>query len=201
MKTTGQFLSPERQKVIQPVETANRPLVGYAESHPSEFQTGIHSHPRAQLLHAVTGVMRIETAKSSFVVPPTTALLLPADTPHEITMDGEVEMRTLFLRKSAAIRIGDRSMVFSVTPLLRELIVAACAEPLDWDLDGRGHYIAELALDEIERSSALPLELTLPSDPRLLRVAIEILKNPRDDRRLEFWSDFANTSSRTLTRP
>ena len=144
--------------------------------------------------------MRIRTPGSSFIVPPSTALLVPANMKHDILMDGAVEMRTLFLRKSAGIRVGERPIVITVSSLLRELIVAACAEPLDWDLDGRGHYIAELAVDEIERSKALPMEIVLPSDKRLRQITTEILADPLNNRGLEYWADHASISSRTLSR-
>jgi hypothetical protein len=74
-------------------------------------------------------------------------------------MDGAVALRELFLREDAAppTHIGESSMVIAVSALLRELILAACAEPLNWDLNGRGYHLAELVPDEIARSTALPL--------------------------------------------
>ena len=175
-------------------------MVGFAEDYPAGLKTGMHTHPRAQLLYAVSGVMRITTEAASYVVPPSAALHLPADTPHDVEMEGPVQMRELFLRKSAAARVGERAAVFAVTPLLRELILAACAEPLDWDLDGRGHHIAELALDEIQRSEILPLELASPVDPRLRRVTDALNLAPTDDRSLEDWAEVAGATSRTLAR-
>ena len=126
--------------------------------------------------------------------------LLPADTPHDIEMDGPVQMRALFLRKSAAAKIGERTAVYAVTPFLRELILAACVEPLDWDLDGRGHHIAALALDEIEASTVLPMALVKPADPRLRRVTDALARTPTDDRSLEDWAEIVGATSRTLMR-
>ena len=91
-------------------------------------------------------------------------------------------------------------MVLAITPLLRELILAACDEPLDWDLDGRGHYIAELALDEIIRSKAMPIGLPIPSDPRVRRVTDVLVVDPNNERRLEDWADLAGMSHRNLAR-
>jgi AraC-like DNA-binding protein len=202
MKTIGQFLSATRQAEILPFETAPRPIVGYAKNYPAGLSTGMHSHPRAQLLYAVSGVMRVDTAASSCIVPPSTALLLPAYAEHAVQMDGPVALRELFLREDAATatRIGERSMVIAVSALLRELILAACAEPLNWDLNGRGYHLAELVLDEIAHSTALPLDLPMPSDPRLRRVVAAIRARPNDRRGLEEWADVANASSRTLAR-
>lgn len=200
MQITCQFLSPTRQAEILPFETAPRPIVGFACDYPSGLSSGFHAHPRAQLLYATSGVMRVETPGSSYVVPPTTALFLPADAQHAIRMDGPVAMRALFLREDAATRVSRQSKVIAVSGLLREVIVAACAEPVEWEPHGRGHHLTELALDEIARSTPLPLGLPLPRDPRLRRVVSALLDRPDDGRGLEEWGDVANASSRTLAR-
>lgn len=183
-----------------PFETAERPIVGFAHDYPSGLATGFHSHPRAQLVYAISGVMRVETRGSNYVVPPTTALLLPADVEHAVRMDGPVAMRELFLREDATERLGSRSRVIVVTPLLRELIVAVCAEPLDWNPNGRGHHLAELVISEIEKSTTMPLDLPLPRDARLRRVVTVLRDRPNDNRGLEEWTEVGNASSRTLAR-
>ena len=44
----------------------------------------LHMHRRAQLLHAVQGVMRVETADAVWIVPPARALWLPRCWPSEV---------------------------------------------------------------------------------------------------------------------
>lgn len=205
MTASRQRLSPAGQIEIGPFETAPRPLVGFAHDYPAGLSSDVHSHPRAQLLYAVSGVMRIETPGAAFVVPPSTALFLPADISHSIRMDGPVAMRALFMREDAAIRAGtgptgEGPSVIAVSPLLREVILAACAEPLHWELGGRGHHLTELALDEIGRATLLPLRLLMPSDARLRRVAAALRARPGDMRGLEELAAVAGASSRTLAR-
>src|SRR6218665_139151 len=182
METSGQFMSPIRQAEILPFETAERPIVGYSRDYPSGLSTGFHAHPRAQLVYAISGVMRVETRTSNYIVAPTTALLLPADLEHAVRMDGPVAMRELFLREEATDRLGTRSRVIVVSPLLRELIVAVCAEPVDWKPDGRGYHLAELVISEIELSTTMPLGLPLPKDSRLRRVVSALRNRPHDNR-------------------
>ncbi len=193
-------MSPIRQSQMASVETADRPVVGYAEDYPAGMNADTHSHPRAHLIYAVSGVMHIETKTASYIILPSTALLMPANTGHAIYMDGPVEMRALFLRSSAAKRIFDDCKVISVTPLLRELILAACGEPLDWDVNGRGHHVTALALGEIERSMVLPLDLPLPTDTRLRRVIDALRDQPHNTNSLMQWAQFGNVSDRTLAR-
>ncbi|GJD52807.1 HTH-type transcriptional activator RhaR [Methylobacterium crusticola] len=200
MTTSGQILSPSRQAAIRPYETAPRPLVGFAKDYAAGDATGLHAHPRAQLLYAVSGVMRIDTPRAAYMVPPSTALFLPAGAPHAVRMDGPVAMRALFLREDAATRVATRTAVITVSALLREVILAACAEPLHWDLGGRGHHLAELALDEIARAASLPLGLPMPRDPRLCRAVAALRARPDDPRGLDALAALSGASSRTLAR-
>ncbi|NOR61660.1 MAG: helix-turn-helix domain-containing protein [Rhodobacteraceae bacterium] len=200
MKTAEHFLSPNRQSQMASVETAARPVVGYGEDYPAGMNAETHSHPRAHLIYAVSGVMHIETQIASYTILPSTALLMPANTEHAIYMDGPVAMRALFLRSSAARRFFGDCKVISVTPLLRELILAACSEPLNWDIQGRGHHVTALALDEIEKSNILPLDLPLPTDARLRRVIDALRKQPQNTSSLVEWVQISNVSDRTLAR-
>ena len=52
---------PDRAR-LRPFEQAPRPLVGYAFDYAAGHDTGWHQHPRAQLLYAIAGVMRVVTA-------------------------------------------------------------------------------------------------------------------------------------------
>ncbi len=56
------------------------------------------------------------------------------------------------------------------------------------------------ALDEVARPTALPLGLSTPRDPQLLRAFAVLRANPADLRRLEELADLAGASSRTLAR-
>lgn len=181
-------------------ERAPRPVVGYAMDYPDGFRTGRHSHPRAQLIYAIAGVMRIETDAAGYTIPPGSGLFMPAGVPHEVRMDGAVAMRALFLRADAARAGPGRTTVIAVSALLRELILAACAEPVVWDRKGRGRYLAALVLDEIGRADARALALPAPRDARLRRVTEALRADPADPRDLPDFAAAAGASSRTLAR-
>lgn len=196
---SGHILSPTGQNAVRLVETAPRPLVGFAADYPAGLLTRQHSHPRAQLLYAVTGVMRIDTPTTAYTVPPSLALVLPAHTLHTVRMDGPVAMRALFLREDAAAR-ASRTGVIAVSSLLREVVLAACVEPVEWTIGGRGHHLSELALDEIARATPLPLGLPMPRDPRLCRVVTILAERPDDPTGLDGLASLAGASPRTLAR-
>ncbi len=185
---------------LRPFEQAPRPLVGYAIDYEAGDDTGWHQHPRAQLLHATEGVMRIETETAQFVVPPGIGLWMPARTRHVTRMPAGLRMRALFLRADAAQAGPAEVTVIAISPLLRELILAACNEPVAWDEDGPAQHIAALALHEIRNAAAQKLDLPACRDTRLRRVAAALIANPADPRGLAAHAAAAGASERTLAR-
>jgi AraC-like DNA-binding protein len=144
--------------------------------------------------------MRVTTDAGLFVVPPGTGLWVPARLPHAVAMPGGLRMRALFLRADAA-RAGPQAVtVVAVSPLLRELILAACAEPVIWDAEGPARHIAALALHEIGRAATRPIAVPNCRDARLRRVTETLLADPADPRGLEDHAAAAGASARTLAR-
>lgn len=182
-----------------PHEQVDRPLAAFARDYPAGDATGWHSHGRAQLLYATAGVMRVETEAARFAVPPGRALWVPAHLPHALTAEGRLALRALFLREDAA-DLGPRAIVLAVPPLLRELILAACAEPLEWDRHGRGGHLAALIAEDIARAPRLPFALPNPRDPRLRRLAATLEADPACPRTLDEHARDAGASARTLAR-
>src|ERR1700733_8442406 len=127
MAMSGQSLSRSGQTRLAPFERAPRPMAGYTADLKSGHETGLHRHPRAQLLFATAGVMRVTTEMALFTVPPGTGLWVPADTMHAVRMVGDVRMRALFLRADAAASGPSATTVIAVSPLLRELILTGAA--------------------------------------------------------------------------
>jgi AraC-like DNA-binding protein len=200
MAMSGQTLSRTGQSRLQPFEQAPWPLVGYAGDYAAGHETGLHRHPRAQLLFATTGVMRITTEAALFTVPPGTGLWVPADTLHSVRMDGVVRMRALFLRADAAASGPAVATVIAVSPLLRELILTVCGEPVVWDARGPIRLVAALVLHEIGRAGTRTLSLPACRDPRLARVAAALVADPADGRDLDGYAAIAGASVRTLAR-
>jgi AraC-like DNA-binding protein len=185
---------------LRPFEEAPRPLVGYAYDYPATHDTGWHQHPRAQLLHATTGVIRVATGSAWFIVPPGTGLWVPAHTVHATRMPAGLQMRALFLREDVADAGPGNVTVVSISPLLRELILAACDQPVMWDETGPVSHVVALALHEISCAATRPIAIPACRDPRLLRVTEALIADPADPRGLEAFADSAGASARTLAR-
>ena len=177
-----------------------RPVAAMAKGFPAGHRIPPHSHPRGQLLHAVSGTMRVLTPAGAFVVPPLRAVWVPPGLEHEVRMAGPVEMRTLYIAADADPALPQDCRVLDVSLLLRELILAAIAEPVEYDTEGRAGLVMRLILTELRRLPAEPLGLPMPRDSRLLRLCHGLLDDPGSLLNLEQWASQSGASARTLTR-
>lgn len=182
------------------MDDSPRPVAVMARTLPPGHGIPLHMHRRGQLLHAVSGVMRVETAEFAWILPPARALWLPPQKPHSVTMRSHVEMRTVYIDPSACEALPQQPVLVEISGLLRELILALLEEPVDYAERGRGGIIARLILTELARLRERRLEVPMPRDARALRVARALLDNSSIDFGLDRWASEAGASRRTLAR-
>ena len=103
----------------------HRSLVPFAHDYAHGDSEPWHQHDCAQLLHILSGVVRVETAQGYWVVPPGRGVWLPAGTPHTLRITGAAAARTLFIDPLARADLPSTCQIVQITPLLRELIVAS----------------------------------------------------------------------------
>lgn len=184
----------------QALQHIARPVVAYAASYQTGDYVDMHHHPRAQLLYAVSGVMRIHTVHNVWTVPPRQALWIPAGVSHSHLSLSPVELRTLYLSTDVAAALGESCYVLSVSALLKALILALLQEPVEYPQPGRADHLVALILSEIVSASRLALELPWPCDRRLQQVCQWLLDAPDAPGGIERLAALAGASSRTLNR-
>jgi len=182
------------------MDDAPRPVAAMAKTWAAGERIPLHIHRRGQLLHAVTGIMRVETAEAAWIIPPARALWLPPQLPHHITMRSRLEMRTIYIAASACETLPQQPVLVEISGLLRELILALLEEPVAYDESGRGGSVARLILTELTRLRERRLEVPMPRDPRALRIARALLDDSSIAHDLDRWADKAGASRRTLAR-
>jgi AraC-like DNA-binding protein len=159
-----------------------------------------HFHPEDQLVYACRGVMTVRTADGSWVVPAQRAVWIPARIPHSIVMSGAVSMRTIYFRARLVRRLPRSCCVVNVSPVLQELILHACTYPrLSRRSKIQAHLIAVI-VDQLGMVRAIPLQLPSPSDPRAVRVAETLQRDPSEQRSLKAVCRHAGASKRTIER-
>lgn len=192
--------APRERKEADDCQDIARPVAAMALDVPRGRTDAWHTHRRAQLLYACSGVMSVVTIAGAFVVPPQRAVWLPAGTEHEVHYGVPVSLRTLYIEPRVHAQLPTQCRVIEVSDLLRSLILAAVNLPSEYDLEGREGKIMSLLLDEIATMPTVPLHAPMPRDVRLARVCREMFKDPMQDQRLEDLARAVGMSRRTVTR-
>jgi AraC-like DNA-binding protein len=177
-----------------------RPIGVLGKSYPSGADIPLHHHRRGQLLYAISGLMRVATGRTVFVLPPNRALWLPPGEPHALQILDRAEMRNLYIEPDVRLFADPTPKILAMTPLVRALILRLLEEPPLYDEAGPPGMVAALLLAEIPRLAEVPLSAALPSDPRLRHLTDAILASPSVDWPLERAAEVAALSPRTLER-
>lgn len=188
------------RSIASGMDRLDSPVAALASDYPSGTSTPRHQHPNVQLIHAVHGVMVVSTDHGQWVVPPTRGLWMPSRTDHWIRMVGHVKMRTAFIRPDAAPNLPTECIVLGISPLLRELILAAIDVAVPYEEHSRDGRLMRLLLDEVVHMPTLPLNLPRPSDARLRRICDTIATALDDDTTLAGWAGRLGVDAKTVHR-
>jgi AraC-like DNA-binding protein len=164
------------------------------------FEMHTHDHPWAQLVYARSGVMQVVSGTHVWFVPPTRAIWIPPKTEHEITMRGEVALRTLYLAPERAAKIERMLGAMEVSPLLGELILHILAIKMLDPTIPEHERLASVLCDLIGAANGIDMSLPLPRDARALKLAEHLRTDPSDKTDLEELARKMGASLRTLQR-
>ncbi|PPE68952.1 helix-turn-helix transcriptional regulator [Caldimonas thermodepolymerans] len=196
--------------------TPQRPVRAKAHGLRADVHVTPHSHPWAQLTFSVTGVLRLSTERSTYIVPPTRAVWVPAGVEHAITVVEDADMRTVYFHQPPGhcgpdLRESDPAAwqhcrVLEVSELLRALVLELDTRPdgsgpaLTDEQAYREHHLSALVCDELRRAREVPLGVNLPTDKRLRALCEAVLHHPTRHTTLEAWARDVGASPRTLAR-
>ena len=151
-------------------------------------------------MFAASGVMTVETPAGCWIVPPNRGVWVPARTTHAIRMSGAVAMRTLYVPPALATALPRACRVLDVTPLVRELVLAAVARGgLDLHVPEAARLFRVL-LDELRTLPTRAFHLPFPRDPRARRVAEAIEGRPGAGHPARELARGSGASQRTIER-
>lgn len=156
-----------------------------------------HSHRDHQLAWASSGILSVETDHSSWVLPSTRALWIPAGVLHETSASSNATMRSVYVRPARCPVEWRHPTPVAASPLLAEMI--GHLERPDGD-PGRRSRGEQFFFDLLEPLSSATIEVRLPRDPRAARVARALQADPGDGRDLRDWGREVGASERTLGR-
>ena len=137
----------------------------------NSYKADIHCHDAAQLLLVVRGLVTLDVGTSRWVVPPQSAIWIPAGVDHSMFSIGEVELHCVYLSFELAELPLSRCCTFAVSPLFRELIIEMSHLPGRVEINGPYDRLIRAMLDQLSMAPPGQLQLTVPTDPRLRKIA------------------------------
>ncbi|OOF24606.1 hypothetical protein BZJ17_00280 [Salinivibrio sp. IB574] len=158
-----------------------------------------HRHHRGQLLCVQSGLVQIKTAEGTWVLPPSRAGWIPPNAKHSVLFCNAVSGYSVLLLPALCQLLPNRPQVVGLNQMLESMV----ARSAGWDqtqLTAENRRIADVIIDEIRTAEAEALYLPMPTDPRLVRVAEAILRQPDSKNTAEQWAKVGALSARTLRR-
>lgn len=156
-----------------------------------------HAHPTHQLVWARSGVVTVGVGDTTWVLPPSRALFIPAGVPHMTSGASVADLVSLYLRAEQCPPLWPAPTVLAATPMFAAL--AGHLSSADLPADARGRAEAVL-FDVLTPAPVASSELTWPRDDRARRVADALAADPSDTRDAAGWANAVGTSERTLSR-
>ncbi|WP_157215834.1 AraC family transcriptional regulator [Flavisphingomonas formosensis] len=181
-------------------EHVPRPVVGVGNEYPPSFELAEHRHQRGQFLYAARGVVAVSTPEGAWVAPPERGVWIPGGTPHSVRMVGAVQTRSVLIDPAASGALGPACRVVGISPLLRQLLVAASEVPVEYEEAGRDGLVMQLLVAEIERAPLIPLAVPFPASPALVARCHAFLEEPRANDTIDAWADALAMNRRRFTR-
>jgi len=174
--------------------------VGIDSSMTGRLELAPHAHPKAQFFLSLRGVITCEAESGFWLVPPRSALWIPAGMRHALTVEGVVEGYAAYVQPAALPDLPASCCTFQVTPLMRELLIRSASFPVLYPEDGFETRLIGLLLEEISRSPPSTLHLPVPEDRRVRQLVDMMLAEPAERGTIATWARRAGLSERTLSR-
>ncbi|WP_426162341.1 AraC family transcriptional regulator [Pseudoduganella sp. R-34] len=156
-----------------------------------------HRHARGQLVGAASGPLAVEAGGGHWLVPANCAVWIPPGIAHAVRARDAAW--NLYVAPSACAALPRETRILAVSGLLRE----ALARAMCWRgnvPDAAQARLGAVIIDEISAPPAAPGGLSMPREPRLLKIAQALAEDPADPRRIGEWAAWAAITPRTLTR-
>ncbi|WP_445143705.1 AraC family transcriptional regulator [Dyella sp. Tek66A03] len=164
------------------------------------WEIPFHSHRKAQLLFADSGLITLEADAGLWVVPPQGAVWIPGGLVHRAHSSGEPRGFVVFVEPDAAPGLPDTCCTISVSPFMRALLERTAELPERYEQHGAQARLIAVLLDELIAAPLEWLHLPMPADARLRKLADAMLAAPADHVTLEQWASHIGMSERNMSR-
>ncbi|TCM67810.1 AraC-like DNA-binding protein [Acinetobacter calcoaceticus] len=181
-------------------DTLDRPLVIFKmQDQIPDWELGVHHHLKNQFVVCLTGLVTLETAQGIWILPPNSALWIPAFTAHEVKSYGYSSGYVLFMDPRLDIEIPDDFQMYQTTAFLKAMLLRAEMIPHEYHLP-QEQRLMRCLMDEILGAPKQSFYLPMPQDPRLKKITDAMLRHPEQNYALAEWAQLCCMSERSMTR-
>src|SRR5262245_52676893 len=156
-----------------------------------------HSHRKGQLVFALAGGVTCRVPSGLWMVPPHCGVWIPGGMKHSNVATANARLFFVYIEPGAAT-LPSTCSTFSISPLLRELIVELSERVQE--RDARSELLTRVLLTELPRMPVQQLHLPLSPEPRLKRIAAALAEDPADRSTLAEWATRVALSESSLAR-
>jgi len=156
-----------------------------------------HWHRKGQLVFALGGGVTCRVPSGWWMVPPHCGVWIPGGMEHSNIATANARIFFVYIEPGAA-DLPDRCCTFSISPLLRELIIEL-SDSVQEDA-ARDELLTRVLLTELPRMPVQQLHLPISAEPRLRRIAEALAENPADRSTLAEWAKRVALSESSLAR-
>ncbi|MGQ8772954.1 helix-turn-helix domain-containing protein [Serratia sp. NA_112.1] len=167
--------------------------------HEKKHLTPWHQHTSGQLYLLTHGMIALETQEQQWAMTAGSIGWLPPHCAHQALACGNVAGWSLYLPEPYCSGLPEQPHLSTASGLIQAL-VERLAQFAGQRLNAQQRRLLQVLRDEVRMQENTPLQLPLPQDARLLKIARALLNEPADNRTQSEWAAWAGLSIRTLSR-
>ena len=180
---------------------APAPLVGFAYDAPMNIEfSQPHIHKKTQVLYCRSGCFQTQVDPYEFLVPPTTAIIIPGKTKHSGRTNEVVQFRSLYINQEHYTELPNEPMAIHVSPLLRALISKACCFSWDYQSQSPESRLCDVIVDELLSAKRESFYLPITHHESLSTIKDFLLDNLHQKMNAPELAKQFGMSSKTLSR-
>ncbi len=184
----------------QVVEESKDDVMHWHVDVPVSLSTEEHSHSKGQLFSLKSGLALVQTSTGVWALLPNRCCWIPPSYQHCMRSLGKISGWSLYLPAAACASLPQKPTVLPLSPLVEQISIRISEWKHDPPAPATRRHLITVLRDEIRNATTESLHLPMPIDPRLKRLADEMLKHLGTNRSLDDWARFAGMSKRSLLR-
>lgn len=175
------------------------PVTGYTELITDSICLS-HSHPRAQLIYATSGVMNVVVENQIWVVNPLQGLWIPGDVEHQVTFQKNVNLYSVFIDPSVTANLPKTSFSFDISVFLKQLLFKIISFDNTGIIKLSESRIIDVFLDELALISPSSTFLPTSNHIKLKKIISLLMQDISNKYTIDYYADLSSMSTRTLSR-